>query len=174
MPEQILTQERLKEVLHYDPDTGVFTWIIDTNARGPSKIGMVAGWSRTGQYSRVGIGGTLYLQHRVAWLYMTGKFPKKEIDHKDQCKNNNAWHNLQDVTSIINSRNMPKQKRNSSGITGVYWCKRDLAYLAQIRINGKQLALYFGKDFFQACCARKSAEKKYSFSKNHGAPKNQI
>ena len=165
LKDSTLTQERLKEVLHYNPETGVFVWLVGTRN---TNAGDIAGWKREGQYARVGLDKKLYLQHRIAWLYMVGSFPENEIDHINQEKSDNRWVNLRCATSRENSMNMPRRRDNSSGHTGVYWCKRDKAFLAQIRIEGKQIALGYFDDFFEAVCCRKSAENKYGFSSNHG------
>ena len=76
-----LTQDRLKELLHYDPDTGVFTWIQKPAPRGRAIIGSVAGGLKQHGYITIGINQREYYAHRLAWLYVYGEWPEDQIDH---------------------------------------------------------------------------------------------
>lgn len=98
-----LTQEYLKSILHYAPETGIFTWIVCLSNR--AKIGSIAGTIRNNGYSKINIGGQLYYAHRLAWLYMTGKWPKEHVDHKDNVRANNKWKNLREATYSQNNKN---------------------------------------------------------------------
>jgi hypothetical protein len=131
--EVTLTAERLREVLHYNSETGNFTWRIP---RRRVHAGDVAG-SRSGKgYFVIRVDYRLYRAHRLAYLYMTGVWPTAEIDHKDTDRSNNRWHNLREATSAQNSQNSGRQKRNISGFKGVSrygrrWC-------AMITANGER------------------------------------
>ena len=81
-----LTQERLKELLHYDPETGYFTWKISPN--NAVKVGSVAGTSMN-NYIRIIIDHKAYLAHRLAFLYMEGYFPEHEVDHINRIRDDN-------------------------------------------------------------------------------------
>ena len=108
----MLTQARLKELLHYDPETGAFTWRVDrTNGR---RAGDLAGSTREGHIT-IGVEGTQYYAHRLAVLYMTGKWPKAgmHVDHINRQKADNRWCNLRVVS---HSKNM----RNRDCFSGVY------------------------------------------------------
>ena len=131
----MLTQERLKELLHYDPDTGVFTWRV--NLRRKNVKGTVAGGARRDGYGRIGIGGKRYLSHRLAWLYVYGVWPKNLIDHKDRNQRNNAISNLRDVTHKENSENTT----DTSEHRGVSWCRGARRWQARIQHFGKQVYL---------------------------------
>jgi hypothetical protein len=75
----VLTQERIKELLDYDPDTGIFKWKI-SKARS-IKVNNIAGGAEQGKYHRIRIDGKNYVAHRLAWLYVYGKWPDEYIDH---------------------------------------------------------------------------------------------
>ena len=112
-----ITQTRLKELLHYDPDTGVFTWLQRTT--NSVQIGDVAGTQNKSYkgykgYIRIAIDGVLYLAHRLAFLYQLGWIPI-EIDHDDQIKHNNRWANLNPSTRTLNRKNHPLSRANTSG-----------------------------------------------------------
>ena len=81
-----LTAERLREVLHYNPETGVFTRLkTEKNWRS----GDIAGGFRAG-YIQIRVDGAKYSAHRLAWLYAYGVNPIDEIDHIDGNKSNNS------------------------------------------------------------------------------------
>lgn len=110
-----LTQERLKELLHYDPETGAFVWKVN---RGPLKAGAPAGTLNNG-YIRIRVDKKLDYAHRLAWLYMTGESPEQHIDHRDGNRTNNKWVNLRLATLSENNRNVGLQRNNTSGAKGV-------------------------------------------------------
>ena len=113
-----LTAQQLREHLHYDPATGIFTRLKKT-AR-PAIVGSVAGTVTTGGYRRIGIDGKKYKEHRLAWFYFYGCWPKNHIDHIDGNPSNNSISNLRDVTSSVNAQNQKKATaRNlSTGLLG--------------------------------------------------------
>jgi len=135
MSENILTQERLKELLSYDPETGVFVWVKKPSTK--VKIGSVAGFNSYG-YRRIQIGGAAFCLHRLAWLFMTGAFPPNDIDHINMDKADNRFVNLRAVTRSENMHNIEKQKNNTSGFKGVSYFKRSKKWRADIRINNVQ------------------------------------
>jgi len=108
-----ITQQKVKEFLVYDPDTGLFRY------RRGARTGQVAGHHHHGyiKISIPGYGG-IYA-HRLAWLYMTGEMPSKFIDHKDCARSNNAWSNLRLADRSQNSANAKLKKTNTSGFKGV-------------------------------------------------------
>lgn len=99
----MLTQARLKELIHYDPDTGMFRSLVNYGPRKripPGPIGVIAK-----DYVRIMIESKPYCAHRIAWLYMTGRWPEHEIDHKDRNPFNNKWRNLREATRSQNNVN---------------------------------------------------------------------
>lgn len=135
-----ITQERLKEVLDYDSQTGIFTYRIFVKGSG-RKIGEVAGCV-TERYVVINVDKQRYYAHRLAWFYVNGVWPEFEIDHKDTIKINNSIDNLRDVTHVGNNQNKIKAKRNNkTGFLGVSYDKQRKRFVAQIKINGKQTTL---------------------------------
>lgn len=109
--------ETLKSLLHYDPDTGVFTWAARSGAR--SVIGTVAGHVRITGYRTIAFNGEKYAAHRLAWLYMTGEEPGILIDHVNGQRDDNRWENLRQATFAQNSANSTRQSNNTTGLKGV-------------------------------------------------------
>lgn len=133
-------------MLHYDPETGNFTWI-KPNAKGPVKPGDRAGTVSAYGYVVICIDREYCLGHVLAWLYMTGEHPTHEIDHKDTIRTNNAWANLRPATRTQNSANASLRSDNRTGYKGVfYYVRRGRRpkYIASIRLDGKSRHLgYF-------------------------------
>jgi HNH endonuclease len=136
----MLTAERLRELLHYDPATGVFTWRVTNSNRAPA--GHVAGSPNKRGYIAIGIAGKTYYAHRLAWLYMTGSWPEDDVDHRDLDKSNNRWSNLRPATRSQQIANTKARKTNRCGLKGV--CERRGRYMATITKNGEQ---YYIGDF---------------------------
>jgi hypothetical protein len=99
----MITQERLKELLHYDPDTGVFTWL--PHIKYIRTVGRVAGYINPKGYRVIFVCKKLYKASRLAWLYVHGTFPKYELDHIDRDRNNDALTNLRETTPSENACN---------------------------------------------------------------------
>lgn len=139
-----ITQAELKENLHYNPETGVFTRKI-ANAR-RVKVGDVAGCSRYDGYVTICINSKPYFAHRLAWLYMTGADPREVIDHINGNPADNRFCNLREANNQQNIHNQTKPpKNNTTGYLGVSFSKRDSKYIAHIKINGKakHIGCYF-------------------------------
>lgn len=129
----MITQERLKELFHYDPETGLFTRI---KSYGNRKKGTTAGWNNLNGYLRIDIDKGRYYCHRLAWLYVYGEMPKHFIDHINGKPSDNRIENLRDVVQAMNMQNVQKpQPSNKLGIRGVY--ERRGKFSSQIRSKGK-------------------------------------
>jgi hypothetical protein len=134
MATQILTQDQLKTLLDYNPDTGEFTWRVK---QGPKiKEGKKAGTTRPDGYQKININYTQYYSHRLAWLYMTGELTA-DIDHIDRDPSNNRFSNLRAVTKSQNQHNRVKQCNNTSGYKGVIYFKPTGKWRANIWVKGK-------------------------------------
>ncbi len=166
----MITQEELKKLLSYNSDNGVFTWIVK-----PGKniiVGREAGCIVTPNgknYRAIGLSRKVYLAHRLAWLYLYGNFPKDDIDHINGNGLDNRAVNLRSVTHAENNKNMRMPSNNTSGIVGVSWYKQKKKWQSYIKVNSKKIALGHFDSFFEAICARKSAEVAHGFHVNHGS-----
>lgn len=129
-----LTQSRLKELLHYDPETGVFVWRIP---RGSAKTGDVAGCPHPEGYRKIMIDRKIYLAHRLAWLYVHGAWPKDEIDHRNGVRADNRFTNLREATRAENGQNLKIRADNTSGFIGVSWYKPARKWQAHINLAGR-------------------------------------
>ena len=131
-----LSQDVLKENLHYNPINGVFTRKIANCNK--IKVGDVAGCIDDKGYIVIRVNGKSYQAHRLAWLYMTGKMPINFIDHENGNPSDNRFCNLREATNRQNLENMTKpQENNKSGFLGVSFKKRNQKYCAQIVVDGK-------------------------------------
>lgn len=164
----MITQDRLKEALRYDHETGLFTWRVTQAGR---KIGSIAGTKDNHGYTLIQIDKVRYAAHRLVWLYLFGKWPDSEIDHINHNKMDNRIVNLRPVTKAENRKNMPLQKNNKSGIAGVHFDVNRKKWMTYIKVKGQRKALGRFEDFFDAICTRKTAEAKYGFHENHGCAK---
>jgi hypothetical protein len=129
-----LTADRLHEVLNYDADTGVFTWL---EKRGRVKAGDKAGTlTDDGIYIRVD--GRRYSASRLAHLWKADEWPRDQINHRDGDTANNCWANLRPVTPSQKLCNRGKQQNNTAGLKGVTFNKRRHKFQAQICVASKR------------------------------------
>jgi len=154
----MISQKELKARYKYDPETGIFTYNINA---GKFKIGEVAGGLTSDGYIRIRISGKEYRAHRLAFLYMTGKFPVDKVDHKNRIRTDNRWDNIIEVTSLENSKNRNINTNNTSGVTGIY--RSSNKWRVRIMVNGETIPLGCFEDFADANIARIEAEMKYGF-----------
>ena len=145
----MITHQRLLELLIYDPDTGVFTWLRRpgsdrlTNTWNSRYAGAVAGWLREG-YRHIRLDGGSYLAHRLAWLWVHGSWPAALIDHINGDRADNRIANLREATQSQNVQNSRKRRNNTSGYKGVTWHEPLRKWRARISVPSKQIFLgYF-------------------------------
>lgn len=133
-----MNAERLRELLNYDPRTGVFTWRI---GRGKCLKGSVAGSKNRG-YVTIMLDGVNYLAHRLAWLYVYGAWPLGELDHRFGVHSDNRIAELRPATSTQNKQNQHRAKSNNRcGFLGVSWVTRTQKWRATIKVATKQTHL---------------------------------
>lgn len=173
-----LTVEDVRELLYYTPETGKFFWkerprkYFDTDNRQAfwnrlyaKKETMCS--DRDHGYKQGTILGGNYKAHRLAWFYCYGYWPES-LDHINGDPADNRIANLREVDQSENVKNMGRTHNNKTGISGVYWCNDRNKWTSRISVGNKTKFLGRYDDFFEACCARKSADVKYKFHENHG------
>jgi HNH endonuclease len=111
-----LTADELRDLLDYDPDTGIFQWKVRASKR--VKPGMVAGTVKREGYRTISIKRKHFLAHRLAWFWMTDIWPS-EIDHINRTPDDNRWSNLREATRSVNMRNTTVVRKNSSGYRNI-------------------------------------------------------
>lgn len=153
-------QARLKQLLHYDPASGNFTWSNPTNRR--IVKGTVAGTFGNDGYMHIHFDGKRYSAHRLVWLYVYGEWPDT-VDHVNGIRTDNRVSNLRNTNNTGNMQNL-KAKRGTSKYIGVYWHKSLNKWKAQIGVNGRRVALgYFDneEDAHQAYWEAKQKHHEY-------------
>lgn len=135
MDRQDLTLKRLREVLHYEPATGKFTWIRQIGKR--ARPGQVAGTVDFGGYTVVTIDRRRHKAHRLAWLYIHGVWPPVAIDHVNGIRTDNRLENLRLADWSENQQNRGRQVNNRSGYMGVSWDAHAGKWRAGIRFDGR-------------------------------------
>ena len=160
-----ISLDRLKELLHYSHETGVFIRAMD---KATAKKGDVAGTKGNRGYRLIRLDAVEYLAHRLAWLYYYGSEAEGEIDHINHIRDDNRISNLRVTTRDENQRNKKLASNNKSGVVGVRYNAANNRWRADIRVNGKKIDLGSFIDKEDAVLARSVANVKYGFHKNHG------
>jgi|SRR5215831_2049977 len=127
----MITLERLQEVLEYNPDSGLWVWIKNTGWK--SKPGKIAGSLDNNGYVVIRIDKAIYKAHRLAWLYMTGEWPRVTIDHINNEPADNRWANLREASYSQNNASRGLTSRNKSGFKGVSWHSQNKCWVAHFR-----------------------------------------
>lgn len=135
-----ITAEFLKSILDYDSKTGIFCWKFRKDARSQWNgkfSGKIAGCYHADGHLQIVIRPWHYKGHVLAWIIMTGQFPKNEIDHINGDRRDNRWENLRAATHRQNILNSKLRIDNTSGFKGVVWDKRRHKWISRIKIEGK-------------------------------------
>lgn len=178
-----ITNKNVKDIFNYCPVSGVLSWKVRPrnhfntdgshktfNSRFSNKeAGTTNNFACNKYYRILTFRSKNYLAHRVIWLFVFGRWPKHEIDHVDGDGLNNKIKNLRDVKHGVNTKNVKKGSRNTSGFVGVNFDKKRKSFRATICVEGKQIHIGRYISIEEAASARKAAEVKYGFHKNHGA-----
>ena len=184
MGNHLPSPEILNKILRYNPKTGELFWrkrdisffregkktaLHACNAWNSKNADKPAMTAYDGHGYRQGrIFGVSYQAHRVAWAINNGKWPPEFIDHINGIKDDNRILNLRLASFTDNNRNMRKSRRNKSGCVGVFLHKPSGKWIASIGHNARSVHLGYFENFDEAVYARKSAEVKYGYHKNHG------
>lgn len=155
MANTILTQARLQELLHYDLETGVFTWKV--NRSGTAKAGTRAGTANTSGHIQIMADRKMHLGHKLAWLYVTGEFPSTFMDHINRDPADNRFSNLRLCTHAQNMQNKGRYRNNTTGVPGVYPAPSG-RWKAAIGVGGKFRSLGTHPTFEAAVAARQAAQ----------------
>lgn len=130
----MITLERLRELLRYDPEAGVLAWVETGNQAGY--------FDKSNGYWRILINGESYYVHNLIWFMMTGIYPGyKEVDHRDTNRSNNVWANMRKATPSLQQANRGVASNNKLGVKGVSLCKATGRYRADIVVKGKRFNL---------------------------------
>jgi hypothetical protein len=159
-----LSQERIREVFDYDPNSGTFTWRKRTSNR--VSVGDVAGVRAKNGYTYIAIDDFRLLAHRVVWFYVYGEWPENQIDHINRDRSDNRLVNLRLASVSDNACNGVIRSTNTSGFRGVSLDKRKTKkkWIAQIVKDGKQYGLGYFATKEEAYDAYREAARKL-----HGA-----
>lgn len=147
------------DVIQYDPLTGKFIWVEPTSSK--IKIGQLAGTKNKDGYIIISVKGNKYFAHRLAWLYMTGEWPSKEIDHRNRVRDDNSWDNLRLATRKEQQGNYSLLKRNISGMRGVSFHKGKQKWRARISTKNGEIFLGYFIDKQEAQNKYTQAAKEY-------------
>jgi len=154
--EELITQERLREVVSYTPETGEFIKNVS---------GKVAGYiAGSNGYLHIVIDKKCYSLHRLAFLYITGRLPSKQVDHINRDKTDNRWENLRDVSATSNCRNRGITKNNTSGVAGVCWSKTAKSWYVRISTDTGRKCLGYFNSLTKAKEAREIGERVNGYS----------
>jgi hypothetical protein len=156
-----LTLQRLKELLRYDPQNGLFYWNVSVSNK--CKKGNVAGSASSHGYVQITVDGKNHRGHRLAWFYMMGEWPKDQLDHKNGNRSDNKWANLREASNKFNMENLHKANRNNGcGLLGVHYLtsgKRSRRWMAEIMVSGKHKFLGYHETAEKAHEAYLSAKR---------------
>jgi len=151
-----LTHARLLELIHYDPETGIFLNRPGHPWRGSTEP---LGTPADGGYLVTKIDRVMHYMHRLAWFYVTGSWPEHEVDHRDRDKANNRWLNLRPATDKQQAENRGVNKNSKTGVCGVSCRAKKGVYEATIRHKGEYHHLGTFTRLEDAKAAREAAEK---------------
>jgi len=168
MATKILTQERLKELLRYDPDTGKFFWVV--SPRKNIKPDTEAGTKDRRGYVIISIDGRLYRAHRLVWLYIYGTWPNGEVDHINRGTSDNRLANLRVADRCLNTQNANTRRDNVSGHRGVGFHKGTNLWRARIQANRQKYELGYFADKESAIAAYQKAAKDLFYAGTHIQP----
>ena len=134
MKKSALTQERLQEILHYDPRSGEFRWRMQDDLE--HRVGEIAGSSMRSDYWCIHVDGRSYRAHKLAWLYMTGAWGRPLVDHRDGDPFNNRWRNLRLANRLTDARYC-RRRRSEPVFAGITLDRRSGQWTARVSNGGR-------------------------------------
>jgi hypothetical protein len=149
-----LTQEQIREELHYNPKTGLFTRLVARCNK--VKVGDLAGAPDSHGYIQIRVLGRLHLAHRLAWLYTTGEWPEGGIDHRNTIRDDNRWSNLRKATRFQNGMNSRRNKNSTTMEKNIVVGERG-RYRVRVTTNGVRQHVGWFKTIPEAKAAHERA-----------------
>lgn len=158
---------RMREYLHYDPDTGAIVWKIKRTQNATANVGDMAGGIDDHGYRRVMFDGKKYRAHRLAFLLMGYAMPE-QVDHINGDRTDNRWVNLRPANALTNAKNARRRADSATALTGVTFSKQHGKW--KVRINNDGVTEYLGlfENLLDAAAARLSKQNHYAYSVRHG------
>ena len=151
----LISHERLLHLVTYDPEMGFFRWNFQVGSHGVKDA--IAGGLDNRGYWALRLDGKAYQAHRLAWFYMTGKWPKDQIDHANLRRSDNRLENLRECDNSQNNANRKAQSNNTLGTKGVHFNKSLKKFRAQIKVRGKRIHIGLFDSLEQAATAYSEA-----------------
>lgn len=159
-----ISHAEVRRIMAYDPETGILRWRVRADRDHSWNMrfsGEEAGAVLTLGYRYINFNKRLHPAHRIAWLWMTGDWPKDDIDHINGDRADNRWANLRAATQMQNSANQKVRSTNTSGTKGVCWIAKKGRWRASIMVAGKTIYLGYFSALDDAIAARKAAETEH-------------
>jgi hypothetical protein len=156
MANEILTQDQVKSLFHYDADNGILKWRVNNGVN--VLAGDIAGCKNHHGYTVIRFKKKSYQAHRLAWLYVYGNVPTQQIDHINRDRSDNRLINLRLATPSLNNQNKQIQRNNTSGCKGVSYHKKNKKWVSHIGINNKKNRIGQYENISDAIQARRIAE----------------
>ena len=152
-----ITAETVRELFDYNPHDGHLRWRV---ARQKIIKGAIAGYVSTSDgYRYVCFDYNELLAHRIIWFWVTGEWPKCQIDHENRIRDDNRWTNLREATNGQNSRNSSGRRNSTTGIRGID--VRRGKYRVRINVDGREIVIGRFVKLRDAERARHMAERVY-------------
>lgn len=148
----------LRSLVKYRPETGEFVRLVGSGKG--AKLGAITlgTLDSSNGYRRLCVGGRRYYAHRLAWLYVTGSWPEKQIDHRNLDRGDNRFSNLRPATNAQNNQREKARADSETKVLGVSWHKRAGKYVSQIGHEGQTRYLGLFETIEEATAVRRTAE----------------
>lgn len=164
-----LTQELIAKVLKYDALSGTLIWISNLHSKCVVPNSRAGSLVKSTGYRNISLFGRTYLEHQLVWFICNGAWPKGQIDHINQIRDDNRIVNLRDVSKADNARNRSRNPNSKLGEHGIWFNIRTNKYVAEITLNGKKVYQKSFDDIDVAINERRIKSLELGFHTNHGS-----
>lgn len=164
-----LTQELIAKVLKYDALSGTLIWISNLHSKRVVPNSRAGSLVKSTGYRNISLFGRTYLEHQLIWFICNGVWPKGQIDHINQIRDDNRIVNLRDVSKADNARNRSRNPNSKLGEHGIWFNIRTNKYVAEITLNGKKVYQKSFDDIDVAINERRIKSLELGFHTNHGS-----